>query len=166
MSQMDTIAYLFKTPDNQLSPEELEAKAAMLSMAKADMQEKNEIKCVELVTKGNSLLEKRKQLRAEIKDFEDEEDIQYLAELNKEKAEISEKIKSYLKENSQAAAFVALEKSEKEIKGRIGKEVNGPAKEAGLKPIVNLRAGRKKGGAKPMDTREDGDEDSSDDSSE
>ena len=58
---------------------------------------------------------------------------------------------------------MALEKSEKEVRKRIKDEINDPAKEAGLKPIVNFRKGKKKGGAKAMDTSDDGEEDEDED---
>lgn len=70
-------------------------------------------------------------------------------------------MKTFLEDNETAAKFVALEKEERDVKAQIKKEVNDPAKEAGLKPVVNFKGGRKKGGVKPMDVDgEDNDADS------
>jgi hypothetical protein len=81
-----------------------------------------------------------------------------LEELKDEKKKIYAEIKEYVKKHQQVAEYIKLEKLEREIKSRIKKEVNDPAKEAGLEPIIKF-----KGGPKLMIGDDDDDDDDDDD---
>lgn len=67
---------LLNTPDDKLTAEQRTTKAALISLAQNNIEQEKEAKIAELTAKGNQLLEKRKALRAEIKEFDEEDDIQ------------------------------------------------------------------------------------------
>ena len=98
---MDQIATILNTPDDQLTDEQLQAKAALISMATSNMKQANETKCAELKAKGDQLLAQRKTLRVEIQGLKGDDDITSLDALTKEKKEITDKIKEFIKENPQ-----------------------------------------------------------------